>query len=61
MKERIRGSGFVLITIGTLGLILNEFIMEGPAAFTLASAGVNIIGLGCLVYGRFWIMNKADS
>ena len=61
MRERIKSIGFILIIIGTLGLLLNEFVFEGSSAYTLASAGVDVIGLGCIVYGRFWIINKTDS
>ena len=61
MRERIKGIGFILIIIGTLGLILNEFVFESSTAYTLVSAGVDVIGLGCIVYGRFWIINKTDA
>ena len=61
MRERIKGIGFILITIGTLGLILNEFVFEPSSTRTIIIAAVDIIGLACLVYGRFWIRDKTAS
>jgi hypothetical protein len=61
MRQRIRGIGYILIAIGTLGLILNAFIMEGSAIRTFIFAGVDIIGLACLIYGRFWQVDRTDS
>ena len=61
MRQRIRGIGYILIFIGTLWLILNEFITEGSAIRTFIFAGVDIIGLARLVYGRFWQVDRTDS
>ena len=55
MRETIKGIGFILIALATLGLILNEFVFEPSSARTIAIAAVDVIGLACLVYGRFWI------
>ena len=55
MKNRIKGIGFILISLGTLGLILNEFILESSTVITLAAVGVDIIGLACLIVGRYVI------
>jgi hypothetical protein len=59
MKDRVKGIGFVLIILGTLGLLLNEFALEGSTAITLTAAAIDIIGLACLVIGQYAI--KASS
>ncbi|MFH1006669.1 MAG: hypothetical protein V1800_04090 [Candidatus Latescibacterota bacterium] len=41
---------FVLIILGTLGLLANEFIAGWGRAATLASAALNVIGLLGLAY-----------
>ena len=45
----MRQSGFILIFIGTLGLLLNEFAIEWGSVATLLFASFNIIGLSMLV------------
>jgi hypothetical protein len=54
MRETVKGIGFILIALATLGLILNEFIFEPSSARTIIIAAVDVTGLACLVYGRFW-------
>ena len=58
MKDSVKGIGFVLIILGTLGLLLNEFVLESSTAFTLTAAGVDVIGLACLVIGRYGIKDS---
>jgi hypothetical protein len=53
MKDRIKGAGFILIILGTLGLLLNEFVFEGSTAVTLIAAAFDVIGLACLVIGQY--------
>ena len=55
MKDRIKGTGFILIILGTLGLLLNEFVLESSTIVTLVAAAVDIIGLSCLVIGQYAI------
>jgi hypothetical protein len=59
MKERIKGTGYLLIFIGTLGLILNEFVFESSMAFTFTSAGVDVLGFIFLAIGHYSIKKTA--
>lgn len=52
MKDRIKAIGYLLIGLGTLGLLLNEFALEGLTAFTLTATGVDVIGFILLIVGR---------
>ena len=61
MRERTKSLGFILITIGTLGLLINEFVFDSSSIRTFIFAGIDLIGLVCLIYGRFWLLTKADS
>ena len=46
----LRLTAFVLIIVGTLGLLANEFIADWGRAAALASAALNLIGLLWLGY-----------
>ena len=48
MREAIKLSAFVLLIIGTLGLIINEFIFDWGSTATLTFAVANIVGLAIL-------------
>ncbi|MBA7695311.1 hypothetical protein ES703_103935 [subsurface metagenome] len=60
MRNFIKTTGFILIFIGTAGLLLNEFVCE-HSTLTIVFAVVNFVGLISLVYGRFWISDKTAS
>ena len=45
--------GFILLIIGTLGLLLNEFVFDWGRAATLTFAVFNICGLVSLVVTHF--------
>ena len=45
MKQNIALSAFVLLIIGTFGLLFNEFFFEWGRAATLIFAGANLLGL----------------
>jgi len=49
MRDYARVSGFTLIIIGTLGLLVNEFVVEWGRIATLIFASLNLLGLGTLV------------
>jgi len=38
-------TAFVLIVVGTLGLLVNEFMLDWGRVATLAFAGLNAVGL----------------
>ena len=50
MREAIKLSAFVLLFIGTLGLIINELIFDWGSAATLTFAALNIVGFAILAY-----------
>ena len=57
MKQSVKLVGFTLLVIGTLGLIINEFIFNWGSTVTLAFAAVNIVGLAILAY-TLWDRKK---
>ena len=59
MKDRIKGAGFAIIILGTLGLLLNEFVFESSTTFTLIAAAVDFIGLACLIIGQYVVKQAA--
>jgi hypothetical protein len=59
--ERFKGAGFILISIGTLGLVVNDFIFNGPAAVTISFAAVDVIGLACLITGGLITRKKSSA
>jgi len=48
MKKGIEWSAFVLLTIGTLGLLMNEFVFAWGRPGTLVFAAANVVGLVAL-------------
>lgn len=50
-------SGFVLLIIGTLGLIVNEFIFDWGSTATLTFAALNVAGFATLAFTH-WGMKK---
>jgi len=57
MKQVVKLSGFILLIIGTLGLLINEFIFDWGSIATLTFAAVNVVGLAILAFA-FWGMKK---
>jgi len=53
LREFIKGSGFILISAGTLGLLLNEFIFNASSSRTIIFAVVNVVGLVNLAFAHF--------
>jgi len=61
LRELIKISGFVLIIIGTLGLLLSEFVWEHSSTRTIIFAVVNFVGLVNLAFAHFGMQqNKTD-
>jgi hypothetical protein len=55
MSERAKGMAFVLVAIGTLGLLTNEFIFSWGRTATMVFAAANAIGLvslGIALWGK---------
>ena len=55
LREFIKISGFVLIIIGTVGLLLNEFVWSSYSSRTIIFAIVNFVGLVNLAFAQFGI------
>ena len=53
MRELVKISGFVLIFVGTVGLLLNEFVLDAPSSCTITFAVVNFVGLVSLAFAHF--------
>ena len=54
MREATRLIAFILLGIGTLGLVVNEFVFDWGSAATLTFATINVVGLVILAFA-FWI------
>ena len=50
MVEGVKIATFVLIAIGTAGLLVNEFVTDLGRAATITFAGLNVVGLVVLGY-----------
>ena len=48
MREVIKTSAFILLIVGTIGLLINEFAFNWGRVATLVFAIVNFIGLAIL-------------
>ncbi len=57
MRETTRLIAFILLIIGTLGLIINEFIFDWGSAATLTFAAINVVGLAVLAF-VFWVARE---
>ena len=57
MREVLKLTSFILLIIGTLGLLITEFAFEWGSAATLIFAALNVVGLAILAY-RYWGMKK---
>ncbi len=58
MKQFIKLSGFILIAIGTIGLLLNEFAWEHSSTRTIIFAVVNLVGFANLALAHFGMRDK---
>ena len=57
MREVTRLIVFILLIIGTLGLLINEFIFDWGSAATITFAAFNVGGLVLLAFMN-WGMEK---
>jgi len=57
MRKVIRLSAFVLLIIGTLGLLINEFICDWGRTATIVFAAFNVAGLATLAFA-YWGMKQ---
>ena len=57
MRKVAKLSAFILLIIGTLGLLVNEFVFDWGSTTTLAFAAVNVIGFAILAF-MYWGIKK---
>ena len=57
MREVAKLSAFILLIIGTLGLLINECIFDWGRTATLTFAALNVVGLVILAY-TYWGKKK---
>ncbi len=57
MKEAIKLGGFILIIVGTVGLLVNELAMDWGRTATVTFAIVNLVGLITLAVSH-WCLKK---
>ncbi len=50
MREATRLIAFILLIIGTLGLIINEFIFDWGSSATLTFAAIKVVGFVVLAF-----------
>jgi Na+/alanine symporter len=53
MRNFLKITAFILIIIGTAGLLLNEFVWEHSSTLAVIFAVVNVVGLADLAYASF--------
>ena len=58
MKNFIKITAFILIIVGTVGLLLNEFLWEHSSTRTIIFAVVNFVGLVNLAFAHFGMRDK---
>ncbi|MFC1941395.1 hypothetical protein ACFLWL_03225 [Chloroflexota bacterium] len=58
MREAVKLAAFILLTIGTLGLLINEFISDWGRVAPIIFAILNFIGLDILATTYLWMRNK---
>ena len=58
MKQVVKMSGFILIGIGTLGLLASELIFNWGSAVTLTLAAVNVAGFATLAFAHWGMKQK---
>jgi len=58
LKSFIKTTAFILIIVGTAGLLLNEFAWEQSTTRTIIFAVVTFVGLVNLAFARFGMGSK---
>ena len=58
LKQFIKITAFILILIGTAGLLLNEFAWEHSSTRTIIFAVVNFVGLVNLAFAHWAIRDR---
>ena len=59
MRESALLIAFILLIIGTIGLLINEIIFDWGRCATLTFAIINVVGLALLAF-IYWIKKKTQ-
>ena len=59
MREYTLLVAFVLLIVGTMGLLINELILDWGRCATLTFAIINVVGLASLAFA-YWTRKKAQ-
>ena len=57
MKETVKLIAFIFLIIGTIGLLINESILQSGWVVTISLANLNVLGLLLLAVAR-WLIKK---
>ena len=57
MREIARLTAFILLSIGTIGLLVNEFVTDWGSSATITFACLNVLALAILAFAT-WITGK---
>ena len=58
MRNFIKLAGFILIIVGTVGLLLNEFVGEYSSTRTIIFAVVDLVGLVNLAFAHWGMRDR---
>jgi hypothetical protein len=61
LRNFLRTTAFILIIVGTGGLLLNEFVWNGSTARTIIFAVVDFVGLVNLGFAQFGMKAKSRA
>ena len=59
-NNAIKLGAFVLLIVGTIGLLVNEFVADWGRGATITFACLNVLGLVVLAYAT-WTMGKRKA
>jgi len=59
-KELAKLTGFILVTIGFLGFIIKDFVIDLGRVVTIVFAVINAVGLATLAFTH-WGMNRQNT
>ena len=59
MRESTRLIGFILLIIGTFGLLINELFFDWGRGATLTFAIINVLGFASLAFA-YWATKKTS-
>ena len=61
LRNFLRTAAFILIIVGTGGLLLNEFVWDGSTTRTIIFAVVDFVGLVNLGFAQFGMKVKSRA